>query len=48
MNTAHVRAEPAISTRNGMTVDLVDFSIASNPVEILEKSPEQSTHLGAY
>jgi hypothetical protein len=27
MNTAHVRAEAAISTRNGLTVDFADFAI---------------------
>jgi hypothetical protein len=31
MNAAHVKAEAAISTRNGFTVDLADFSIASQP-----------------
>jgi hypothetical protein len=28
MNAAHVRAEAAISTRNGVTVDFADFAIA--------------------
>jgi hypothetical protein len=32
MNVAHVKAEAAISTRNGMTVDLADFSIVSGLV----------------
>jgi hypothetical protein len=27
MNAAHVRAEAAITTRNGFTVDLADFAI---------------------
>jgi hypothetical protein len=39
MNAAHVRAEPAIIARSGMTVDLVDFSIASTPVDIREEEP---------
>jgi hypothetical protein len=29
MNAAHVRAEAAISTRNGLTVDFADFAIAT-------------------
>ena len=29
MNAAHVRAEAAISTRNGLTVDFADFTIAT-------------------
>ena len=29
MNAAHVRAEAAIITRSGFTVDLADFAIAS-------------------
>jgi hypothetical protein len=29
---AHVRAEAAISTRNGLTVDLAEFAIASPPM----------------
>ena len=29
MNAAHVRAEAAISTRNGLTVDFADFAIAA-------------------
>jgi hypothetical protein len=31
MNATHVRAEAAISTRNGFAVDFADFVIASNP-----------------
>jgi hypothetical protein len=31
MNAAHVRAEAAITTRSGFTVDLADFAIASQP-----------------
>jgi hypothetical protein len=29
MNAAHVRAEAAISARNGLTVDFADFAIAA-------------------
>ena len=29
MNAAHVSAEAAISTRNGLTVDFADFAIAA-------------------
>jgi hypothetical protein len=29
MNAAHVRAEAAISTRNGLTGDFADFAIAA-------------------
>ena len=31
MNAAHVRAEAAINTRNGFTVDFADFAIGSEP-----------------
>jgi signal transduction histidine kinase len=31
MNAAHVRADAAITTRSGFTVDLADFAIASQP-----------------
>ena len=32
MNAAQVRAEAAITTRSGLTVDLADFAIASQPM----------------
>jgi len=31
MNAAHVRAEAAISTKNGFKVDFADFAIGSKP-----------------
>jgi len=32
MNAAQVRAEAAITTKSGLTVDLADFAIASQPM----------------
>jgi hypothetical protein len=45
MNTAHVRAEPAISTRNGFMVDLSDFAIAME-ISFAGKCPKENPEKG--